>query len=161
MPIFLPSRSTLWVRYVETRISPATMGCRRRSQVVASPVGVSQERNGPLRRRLVNTIAFSIECRYSLVMDTNTNTKMDADWFNRAICHGQLDLFFAKVGERPQTRVRREAQAALVCRQCPVSTECREYGRNNREYGVWGGETELERHEAGFILLSPIGLRKR
>lgn len=128
---------------------------------MASPVGVSQERNGPLRRRLVSAIAFAVQSRYSLDMSTSTDIKMDANWFSRAICHGKLDLFFARVAERPQRRARREAEATALCGQCPVSAECREYGRNNREYGVWGGETELERHEAGFILLSPIGLRKR
>lgn len=90
-----------------------------------------------------------------------TDTDIRANWFNRAVCHGKLDLFFAKAGERPQARVRREARAALVCRQCPVSTECREYGRNNREYGVWGGENEIERHQAGFSMPSIIGLRRK
>ena len=161
MPIFLLSRSTLWVHYVETRIGPAIMGCRRRSQVVASPVGIPQKRNGPLRRRLVSAIAFSVQSHYSLGMDAGTNIKMDVNWFNRAICRGKLDLFFPKVAERPQRRARREAEATALCRQCPVSAECREYGRNNREYGVWGGETEIERHEAGFELSAIIGLRKR
>lgn len=90
-----------------------------------------------------------------------TDIDIRANWFEFAICHGKSDLFFPKVGERPQARVRREAKAALICRQCPVSKECREYGRNNHEYGVWGGETETERHEAGFYLSAVIGLRHR
>ena len=88
-------------------------------------------------------------------------TKTNTEWFELAICRGKLDLFFPKVAERPQTRVRREAKAAMICRQCPVSTECREYGRDNHEYGVWGGETEMERHDAGFDLPAAIGLRNR
>ena len=87
--------------------------------------------------------------------------KTNTEWFELAICRGKLDLFFPEVAERPQTRVRREAKAAMICRQCPVSTECREYGRNNHEYGVWGGETEMERHDAGFDLPAVIGIRNR
>jgi hypothetical protein len=30
--------------------------------------------------------------------------------------------------------------------------ECREYGRKNYEYGVWGGEGEVDRYLAGFAL---------
>jgi len=78
-----------------------------------------------------------------------------------AICRGRTDIFFAPLAERPQTRVRRETLAKSMCRVCPVSNECREYGRNNREYGVWGGEAELERHDAGFELSSPVGLQTR
>jgi WhiB family redox-sensing transcriptional regulator len=94
-------------------------------------------------------------------MSTNTNTKMNVDWFDRAICRGKLHLFFPKVAERPERRARREAEATTLCRQCPVSAECREYGRNNHEYGVWGGETEIERHEAGFDLSAIIGIRNK
>ena len=31
--------------------------------------------------------------------------------------------------------------------------------RVNREYGLWGGESEEERHLAGFTIAAPIGLR--
>ena len=86
---------------------------------------------------------------------------MSTGWFESAICRGQMHLFFPKVAERPERRVKREAEATKMCRQCPVSAECREYGRNNHEYGVWGGETEIQRHEAGFDLPAIIGVRKR
>lgn len=89
------------------------------------------------------------------------NTKINTEWFELAICRGKLDLFFPKVAERPEARVRREAKAATICRQCPVSTECREYGRNNHEYGFWGGENEMERHDAGFDLPAVIGIQNR
>ena len=128
---------------------------------MAPPVGIPQARDGPLRRRLVSAIAFAVQSRYSLDMSTSTDIKMDANWFSRAICRGKLDLFFPRVAERPQRRARREAEATALCGQCPVSAECREYGRSNREYGVWGGETEIERHEAGFQLSAIIGLRKK
>jgi WhiB family redox-sensing transcriptional regulator len=85
--------------------------------------------------------------------------RTDTSWMKFAICHGKTDLFFPKVAERPQARVRRERLAATLCRACPVSAECREYGRETREYGFWGGENEIERHLAGFSLPAAIGLR--
>jgi WhiB family redox-sensing transcriptional regulator len=86
---------------------------------------------------------------------------VSTDWMKFAICHGTTDLFFAKVAERPEARVRREAKAASLCSACPVSTECREYGRQNLEYGFWGGENEEERNDAGFILTAGVGFRHR
>jgi WhiB family redox-sensing transcriptional regulator len=94
-------------------------------------------------------------------MRTNGITDTSTEWFESAICRGKLHLFFPKVAERPERRVKREAEAVTLCRQCPVSAECREYGRNNHEYGVWGGETEIQRHDAGFDLPAIIGLRNR
>jgi WhiB family redox-sensing transcriptional regulator len=31
----------------------------------------------------------------------------------------------------------------------------------HREYGYWGGESEEERHLAGYTLTAPIGIRAR
>lgn len=92
-------------------------------------------------------------------MTDNGTQILDTEWQKSAICSGKLHLFFPRFAERPERRAKREAQAVTVCRQCPVSAECREYGRNNHEYGVWGGETEMERHAAGFYLSAMIGLR--
>lgn len=36
---------------------------------------------------------------------------------------------------------------------------CREFARVNREYGLWGAESEEERHLAGFTIAAPVGLR--
>ena len=90
-----------------------------------------------------------------------TTPTLGTSWMERAICRGRTDIFFAPLAERPQARVRREALAKAICRACPVSGECRDYGRENHEYGVWGGEAELERHDAGFELSSPVGLQTR
>jgi WhiB family redox-sensing transcriptional regulator len=68
-------------------------------------------------------------------------------------------LFFPTIAERPQARLRREAAARDVCRSCSVLETCREFARTNREYGLWGGESEDERHDAGFRLIAPIGIR--
>jgi WhiB family transcriptional regulator, redox-sensing transcriptional regulator len=82
-------------------------------------------------------------------------------WMDDAACKGRTHLFFPPRAERPQARVRREAQARRLCHECPVSTECREFARTHREYGFWGGESEEERHMAGFTVAAPIGVRSR
>ena len=83
----------------------------------------------------------------------------DTRWMQFAMCHGKTHLFFPKSSERPQARARREALASTMCRVCPVAKQCRDFGRENREYGLWGGENEIDRHLAGFILPAPVGLR--
>jgi WhiB family transcriptional regulator, redox-sensing transcriptional regulator len=80
-------------------------------------------------------------------------------WSNRAACKGQANLFFPKPAERPQARERREAKALALCEVCMVQRECKSFARANHEYGVWGGESELDRHLAGYTLMAPIGLR--
>lgn len=83
------------------------------------------------------------------------------DWMLTAACSGDSDLFFAPFAERPEARVRREAAARLICKNCPSLLECRDYARTNRELGFWGGESEAERAEAGFPPTTPIIGRKR
>ena len=80
---------------------------------------------------------------------------------NTAACKGLTHLFFPPPAERPQARERREAMAKSVCASCTVNATCREFARTNHEYGFWGGESEDERHEAGFRLIAPIGVRAR
>ena len=79
------------------------------------------------------------------------------EWTAEAECSGQTKLFFAPAGERPEARAVREAQARAVCRTCPVMTECRQWARQNREYGFWGGESEEERAAAGYRVDMPVG----
>ncbi len=85
----------------------------------------------------------------------------DTAWSQEAECKGLSTIFFPPAAERPQARERREAQARDVCTSCAVMTTCREFARSNREYGFWGGESEEERHAAGFRLIAPIGVRSR
>jgi len=73
-----------------------------------------------------------------------------ADWMDDAACKGHLALFFGIPGERPERRVRREAQARNVCTGCAALPACRDWARLNGENGFWGGETEEERAAAGF-----------
>jgi len=78
-------------------------------------------------------------------------------WTADATCVGQTDLFFAPAGERPETRSMREARARSICRTCPVLLPCRDWARENREYGFWGGESEENRAAAGFRVDMPVG----
>jgi WhiB family transcriptional regulator, redox-sensing transcriptional regulator len=82
-------------------------------------------------------------------------------WMEHALCRGRTSLFFPPRAERPQARMRREAQARLLCTACPVNSSCREFARGNHEYGFWGGESEEDRHLAGFTVAAPIGVRAR
>ena len=83
------------------------------------------------------------------------------NWGKLANCKGKMRLFFAPKAERPQARHRREAKAHSLCMVCPVQTQCFEFARHHHEYGYWGGESEEERHRAGFTIAAPIGIRAR
>jgi len=85
----------------------------------------------------------------------------DDGWMNTAACKGLTHVFFPPPAERPQARDRRESMAKAVCGSCTVNATCRSFARSNHEYGFWGGESEDERHAAGFRLIAPIGVRAR
>lgn len=89
------------------------------------------------------------------------NVPRGVDWREYAMCHGRTGLFFAKKAERPQARERREARARQLCTVCPVQTTCRDWARDHREYGYWGGENEEDRHLLGYTVSAPIGIRAR
>jgi WhiB family redox-sensing transcriptional regulator len=88
-----------------------------------------------------------------------TRQQTDDAWMDAGACRGMTHLFFPTTAERPQARERREALARSVCTGCNVQDVCRDFARDNHEYGLWGGESEDERHEAGFRLIAPIGIR--
>lgn len=83
------------------------------------------------------------------------------NWMENAECKGRTHLFFPPLAERPQARARREAKAKELCKVCVSRNQCREYARNHREFGFWGGENEEERTNAGFPVPNPIGARRR
>ena len=83
------------------------------------------------------------------------------DWMDGRPCRGKSQVFFAPRAERPQARARREAQARRLCAACPVALACRDFARRHREYGFWGGESEEERHRAGYTVAAPVGVRSR
>src|SRR5881392_3663617 len=61
------------------------------------------------------------------------------EWTALALCHaGDPDLLFARGAA--------QNLAKMVCRACPVRTQCLADALDHRvEYGVWGGMTERER----------------
>lgn len=91
--------------------------------------------------------------------DAAANLYVDSQtmsWVDDVLCRGESDLFFAPFAERPEARVRREAKADELCKACPVAGPCKDYARQNRELGYWGGESESERATAGFAPTTPI-----
>lgn len=84
-----------------------------------------------------------------------------SEWMPVGACRGQSELFFAPFAERPEARARREAKARAICNTCEVMSPCRNYARDNRELGFWGGESEAERASAGFAPTTPIIGRRR
>jgi len=97
----------------------------------------------------------------SAIESSELKLSTSLNWMDHAVCKGRTNLFFPPKAERPQARVRREAQARLLCRTCPVNDKCQVFARDNREYGFWGGESEEERHLAGYTVAAPIGVRAR
>ncbi len=85
----------------------------------------------------------------------------DQAWTDHAVCKGRTTLFFPPRAERPQARLRRESQARLLCGTCPVQQQCQQFARSHHEYGFWGGESEEDRHLAGYTVSAPIGVRAR
>lgn len=78
-------------------------------------------------------------------------------WMADRACSGETHLFFPPPAERPRSRFKREASARAVCQSCPVLLECRTYARIHHEHGFWGGETEEQRVQAGFVPAHPVG----
>jgi len=74
----------------------------------------------------------------------------NTDWMAEAACKGLTHLFFPAPAESPKARERREASARMVCGSCAVRSTCLDYAREHHEYGIWGGETEDERHDSGY-----------
>ena len=104
------------------------------------------------------------EAKLYTVLDVYEGMALPAgstSWMEQGRCVGESNLFFAPFAERPEARVRREARARAICEQCGVLLACRDYARQNRELGFWGGESESERAEAGFAPTTPIVGRKR
>lgn len=72
-------------------------------------------------------------------------------WVSQAVCKGRRKWFFDSYRETQNQREKREAIAAMFCQACPVVLECRDYARQNREHGFWGGESEEDRTRAGYM----------
>jgi WhiB family redox-sensing transcriptional regulator len=73
-------------------------------------------------------------------------------WAERGRCRGEdPKQFHAPLGADADDRLAREEHVKTHdCAHCEVVTACRDWAREHREYGVWGGESEAERAAAGF-----------
>lgn len=69
------------------------------------------------------------------------------DWRTRAACRGvDPDLFFPDGHEDSPGYARQAAQAIAVCAGCAVRPECLRFAMSTRrEYGIWGGTSDVER----------------
>jgi WhiB family redox-sensing transcriptional regulator len=74
------------------------------------------------------------------------------NWQTSAACLGNSKPFFGpdtedrRSSESPKEKIKREAEAKKICKECPVIVFCREYALSKKErYGVWGGLGEKER----------------
>lgn len=70
---------------------------------------------------------------------------------SKAQCVGKTNIFF---NERS---IKDQRQAKIICRQCSMIKDCRDYAINNNVFfGVWGGmsskEIARQRHILGVVL---------
>ena len=93
----------------------------------------------------------------------SANDILDRAWMIDAACRdgNQTSRFFAPVHfERKEHRITRENMAKRICANCDVRQECLEYAvTTNENHGIWGGQTEDERH--GFRNHTPYVARLR
>jgi WhiB family redox-sensing transcriptional regulator len=73
---------------------------------------------------------------------------MLAEWREHASCRGLSDLFFPGLGETTEQFDLRVERCKVVCRACPVRSECRSWALSSRDEGVdlvLGGMSYKER----------------
>ena len=69
-------------------------------------------------------------------------------WADRGSCRDQPELFYNDEDDHRRVRRDKEDAAKDICERCPVIVQCRRYAIVAGElYGVWGGLTEMERHQ--------------
>ena len=82
------------------------------------------------------------------------------DWMSQGACKGSHPSVLPPLPpSAPRRSERRESAAEAVCASCQVRSDCMVFAREHHEYGFWGGESEDERHAAGYRLIAPIGVR--
>ncbi|RRQ25264.1 WhiB family transcriptional regulator [Rhodococcus sp. Eu-32] len=64
-----------------------------------------------------------------------------------------VSMFFPAADALGSSVASIERQTKLVCRQCPVRTECLRYALvSNQTHGIWGGKTALERRKLAHTI---------
>lgn len=69
----------------------------------------------------------------------NTFRPLRPDWQERALCRGEVDLFFNEGSPHAINDAKR------FCKNCNVRRICLKYAIDNEEVGIWGGTTTVER----------------
>jgi hypothetical protein len=114
------------------------------------PAGVEAETSGAARHPTAPAPAAAPRRRNALAaaLAVGRATVDVVPDLEGARCRGaDSDLFFGPPGAESRTeRLRREATAKAMCRDCPALQPCRAYALTHAElYGVWGGLGEQER----------------
>ena len=67
------------------------------------------------------------------------------DWRHHALCRDEDPELFFPIGTAGPAAVQVE-EAKVVCRRCPVTTDCLTWAiESGQDAGVWGGTSEDER----------------
>jgi WhiB family redox-sensing transcriptional regulator len=67
------------------------------------------------------------------------------DWRHHALCRDEDPELFFPIGTAGPAAVQVE-EAKVVCRRCPVVTDCLSWAvETGQDAGVWGGTSEDER----------------
>ena len=69
---------------------------------------------------------------------------MNVHKFDNPPCLGMTQVFYPPEGTEKGLRMLLEAQAKLVCQDCPYQEPCLQMGLENEVYGIWGGATASE-----------------
>ena len=84
----------------------------------------------------------------------------DMSWIKNGVCHGRTELFFAPAGSENSKQRRMRVNVAIsLCQSCPVMLTCRKHAREKGEQGIWGGETDEDRWNAGYMRNNPAVAR--
>lgn len=68
------------------------------------------------------------------------------DWMTEAACKGSSEIFYADSTDKKEN-AKKESQAKLLCKKCPVSAECLLFAiENNESFGIWGSFSSKERN---------------
>lgn len=71
--------------------------------------------------------------------------------FTQAACVGEDPEWWFPTGRGTAAQYA-DLKAKRICARCPHQTACKQVARTDGLRGTWGGETEWERHAAGFIV---------
>lgn len=71
---------------------------------------------------------------------------LDLSWQERASCKGiPTDFFYTSRESGNPKQLEYLSALRRVCSECPVLSECADYGIKHEKYGFFGGLTESER----------------